>query len=279
MQRAVSTYLFRQGILGVNRLEQMARAGVELVELDCARPHFDYTNPTHVREIAGWFSGSSVAAHALHAPLSREPQETSHHGEISIAYLERQRRQDSMDEIKRLLELAEKIPFRYLVLHLGLPGEEYDLRKFDAALTSLEHLRLFAGQQGVEILLENIPNDLSTPQRLLEFFQHTHLKDLRVCFDSGHARLDGSTVEALSLLKGRIASTHLHDNDGTKDEHRFPFEGVISWKDLIRSLASSAPEAPLLLEARGGEELGPSLHRALEVFERFERILEEEVEP
>ena len=276
MQRAVSTYLFRHRVLGVDRLEQMARAGVELVEIDCARQHFDYTNPTHVREVAGWFSGASVKAHALHAPLSREPQETSHHGEISIAYLERQRRQDSMDEIKRLLELREKIPFRFLVLHLGLPDEEYDLRKFDAALTSLEHLRLFAGQQDVEILIENIPNDLSTPQRLLEFFHHAHLKDLRVCFDSGHARLDGSTPEALALLKDRIASTHLHDNDGTKDEHRFPFEGVIAWKDLIAGLARDVPEAPLLLEARGGEDIGASLNRALETFERFERILAEE---
>ena len=275
MQRALSTYLFRHSALGVNCLDQMARAGIECVELDCARQHFDYTNPTHVREIAGWFSGSAVKAHAVHAPLSREPQETSHHGEVSIAFLDRQRRQDSMDEIKRVLELAEKIPFRYLILHLGLPDEEYDLRKFDAALTSLEHLRLSAGQQGVEILLENIPNELSTPQRLLEFFQHTHLHDLRVCFDSGHARLDGDVQEALALLKGRIASTHLHDNDGMKDEHRFPFDGAIRWEDLIRNLGSGLSEVPLLLEARGGEDMGASLQRALEVFERFERILSE----
>ena len=45
-----------------------------------------------------------------------------------------------MDEIKRAIEVAEHLPFRYLVLHLGVPGEEYDLAKFDAAFTSIEHL-------------------------------------------------------------------------------------------------------------------------------------------
>ncbi len=250
MQRAISTHLFRDAVLGVHQLDQIARAGFNLVEIFCSRQHFDYTNTNHVREIAGWFSDSPVKLHSLHAPLSRDPQGTSHHAVVSIAFVERQRRQDSMDEIKRALEVAEKTPFRYLITHLGVPGEEYDLSKFDAALTSLEHLRLFAGQRGVELLIENIPNELSTPRRLLDFFRHTHMKDLKVCFDSGHALLDGKVEEAFGLLKKWIASTHLHDNGGTKDDHRFPFEGQISWEKTIRDLHTATPQVPLLLEAR-----------------------------
>ena len=278
MQRAISTYLFRHCVLGVHLLDQIARAGIEQVEIECARAHFDYTNPTHVREIAEWFSDSAIRLHSVHAPLSRDPQETTHHAVVSIAFLDRQRRQDSMEEIKRALELAEQIPFRYLVLHLGVSGEEFDLRKFDAALTSLEHLRLSAQQRGVEILLENISNDLSTPHRLLEFFHHTHLRDLKVCFDTGHAQLDGDARNALNLLAGSIASTHLHDNDGTKDDHRFPFDGGIAWEELIPKLRRAAPEAPFLLEVRG-EQMGPDLERVVQVFDRFERILEEEEKP
>ena len=179
-----------------------------------------------------------------------------------------------MDEIKRALETAELIPFRYLITHLGVPGEKYDLRKFDAALTSLEHLRLFAGQRDVQLLLENIPNELSTPRRLLEFIRHTHLDALKLCFDSGHAHLDGDVKEAFHLLKDRIASTHLHDNNGETDEHRFPFEGGIAWEPLIGDLQSSAGEVPLLLEARSTarsiEEIPASLDKAAEVCKRFE---------
>ena len=276
MQRGISTHLFRDSVLGVQQLDQIARAGFNRLEIFCARQHFDYTNANHVREIAGWFSNSPVKLHSLHAPLSRDPQGTSHHAVVSIAFVERQRRQESMDEIKRALEVAEKAPFRYLITHLGLPGEEYNLNKFDAALTSLEHLRLFAGQRGVEILIENIPNELSTPQRLLEFFRHTQMKDLKVCFDSGHALLDGGVEQAFSLLQNWIASTHLHDNEGTKDDHKFPFEGKITWEKTIQDLHSATPRVPLLIEARrGGDEIGTSLEKAAEVFRKFDRIVEE----
>lgn len=276
MRKAISTHLFRDAVLGVPQLDLIARAGFSLVEIFCARQHFDYTSPNHVREIAGWFSDSSVKLHSLHAPLSRDPQESTHHAVVSIAFLERQRRQDSMDEIKRALEVAETLPFQYLITHLGVPGEEFDLRKFDAALTSLEHLRLFAGQRGVQILVENIPNDLSTPRRLLEFIHHTHMKDLKVCFDSGHALLDGSVEEAFALLKNSIASTHLHDNGGVNDDHRFPYEGKIPWEKTIQDFHASAPAVPLLLEVRrNGQEIGASLDKASEVFDKFERIIEE----
>ncbi|MBI3895669.1 MAG: sugar phosphate isomerase/epimerase [Acidobacteria bacterium] len=275
MQKAFSTYLFRESVLGVHLLDQVARAGFEWIEVYCSRQHFDYTNPGHVREIAEWFADSPVKLHSLHSPLSHDPEGTSHHSVVSIAFVEKQRRQDSMDEIKRALEVAESVPFRYLVTHLGVPGEEYDLRKFDAALTSLEHLRLFASQRGVEILLENIPNELSTPGRLLEFFQHTHLRDLRVCFDSGHAQLDGNVREALAKLENSIAAVHLHDNGGTADDHRLPFEGILPWKDFIPNLARTAPEAAWLLEFRDAERTHYDLDKAAGVFARFERILEE----
>ena len=276
MQKAISTHLFRDTVLGVPQLDQIARAGFSLVEIFCARQHFDYTNPNHVREIAGWFSDSPVKLHSLHAPLSRDPQSSSHHAVVSIAFLERQQRQDSIDEIKRVLEVAERAPFRYLITHIGVPGEEFDLRKFDAALTSLEHLRLFAGQRGVEVLVENIPNDLSTPRRLLEFIRHTHMKDLKLCFDSGHALLDGSVADAFGLLKHSIASTHLHDNGGVNDDHRFPYEGKIAWEKTIHDFHASAPLVPLLLEARrNGQEIAVSLEKASGVFHKFEQIIEE----
>ena len=49
-----------------------------------------------------------------------------------------------VDEIKRALEIAEIIPFRYLIQHIGVGGEEFDMRKFDAAFCALEELNLFA---------------------------------------------------------------------------------------------------------------------------------------
>jgi hypothetical protein len=38
--------------------------------------------------------------------------------------------------------------------------------KFDAAFTSIEHLNLFAKERGAQILLENIPSNLSASERI-----------------------------------------------------------------------------------------------------------------
>ena len=262
-------------MLGVSLLDQIRRAGFDQVEIYCAQHHFDYTNPSHVREIAGWFSDAPVALHALHAPLYRGKEGESPHSVISIAYLERQRRQDAMDEIKRVLEVAERAQFRFLIAHIGVPGEEFDLRKFDAALTSLEHLRMFARQRGVEILVENILNDLSTPRRLVEFFEHTHMRDLRVCFDSGHAHLDGGVEDAVTLLHGAIASTHLHDNSGTRDEHILPGEGKVDWEKLIPALRRESADASLMLEIRGNEANPVNLQKAAAAAATLNRLWED----
>jgi sugar phosphate isomerase/epimerase len=277
MTRAISTYSHQHTTLGVSLLDQMRRAGFEEIEIYCACHHFDYTNTSHVHEIAGWFSDSPVALHSLHAPLYRGKEGDSPHSVISIAFLERQRRQDAMDEIKRVLEVAERAPFRFLILHLGIPGEEFDPRKFDAAFTSLEHLRLFARQRGVEILVENILNDLSTPRRLMQFFEHTHMRDLKVCFDSGHAHLDGGVDEAMTILRGAVASTHLHDNAGARDEHVLPGEGKVDWAKLIPALRREG-EISLVLEVRGSEGVPLNLDKASAASNKLEQIWEDSQE-
>ena len=275
MSRSISTYPFQHTMLGVHLLDQVHRAGFDRVEIYCARPHFDYTNASHVREIAEWFDDSPVALHSLHAPVYRGTSGESPHSVLSIAFVEKQRRQDSMDEIKRVLEVAERAPFRYLVIHLGVPGEEFDLRKFDAALTSLEHLRMFARQRGVEILIENILNDLSTPQRIREFMEHTHMRDLKVCFDTGHAHLDGGVDAALEVLQGSIASAHVHDNAGTRDEHLLPGEGKVAWRSLVPALRRQNREVAMVLELRGSEAHPVSLEKAAAAAAELQRMSEE----
>ena len=90
------------------------------------------------------------------------------------------KRLDMVDEIKRALEIAETVPFRYLIQHLGVAGEEYDERKIDYAFSALEEINLFARQRGVEVLLENTPNELSSAERLSMFLDVTHLQLERV---------------------------------------------------------------------------------------------------
>jgi len=272
MDFALSTYLFVKERLNSHILDQILDAGIHQIEIFAARQHLNYCDPDHVRDVAQWFSDHGVAVHSVHGPLF-PGLEGSRAGDIpiSIAYLEKRLRIASMDEVKRALEIAERLPFRYLVLHLGLDGEEYDLRKFDAAFSSLEHLKIFAKDRGVQVLLENIPNQLGTPQRLVQFVDYTRL-DLKICFDTGHAHIMPGVQSAFATLKDRIASTHIHDNAGEKDDHLMPYDGGIDWDKTIRDFRTVDGQFPVLFELsdHGPEKTG--LARLREVMEKLERI-------
>ena len=101
--------------------------------------------------------------------------------------------------------------------------------------------------------MENIPNDLSTPLKLLELLHAGRFDDIGVCFDVGHAHLMSSVPQAFEALKARIRSTHVHDNNQDRDSHLWPGDGAIDWKETMELLRTAPHVPPLLLEIEGVE--------------------------
>jgi sugar phosphate isomerase/epimerase len=271
MQRAVSTYLFVKERLHPGILDGLARSGVQAVEIFAARQHLDYANrKAHVKEIADWFRGSGIPLNSVHSPLYAD-YEWGRAGAppVNVASIDRASRVEAMDEIKRALEIAEQIPFRFLVQHLGAPNETFSDKKFEAAMTSIEHLRAFAKPLGVRILLENLPNELSTPDRLVEMIQVAHFDDVGVCFDFGHANMMNSVAESFEVLRNHVCSTHVHDNDRVKDLHLWPGQGAIDWKQAMELFRSAPQKPPLLLEIGEDEKVNP-LEKLSETFDQLE---------
>lgn len=274
MLKAVSTYIFVKERLHPGLLDKLVSGGAQAIEIFGARQHLDYANrKQHVREIADWFRTSGIPLHSVHAPLYAD-YEWGRSGSppINIASTDRAGRIDAMDEIKRAIELAEQIPFRFLVQHIGVPNESFNERKFEAAMTSVEHLRAFAKPLGVRVLLENIPNELSTPDRLVEFIRITHFDDIGVCFDTGHANMMGDVSTAFETVKSHIHSTHIHDNDKMKDSHLWPGDGTIDWKSTLEMLSEAPHKPPLLLEIEENEKINP-IERMAETFTKADQQL------
>ena len=259
MLKAISTYVYVKERLHPGLLDSLARGGAQAIEIFAARQHIDYANrKQHVREIADWFRDSGVPLHSVHSPMHSDYESGRAGGPpVNVASTDRATRIEAMDEVKRALEIAEQIPFRFLVQHLGKSDEMFDDRKLEAAMTSIEHLRAFAKPLGVRILLENIPNELSTPDRLVEFIKLAHFDDVGVCFDFGHAHLMSNVSEAFEILKNHIQSTHVHDNKRDKDTHLWPGAGSIDWKQAMELLRSAPHTPPLLLEVEADEKTNP----------------------
>jgi len=278
MQRVLSTYRYVKQPLSAQLLSDISQAGVAAIEIFCAPQHFSYREPARIREIADALAEYHLELHALHSPTERDLAPGRESGvAISISDTERIRRLDAVDEIKRALEVAETIPFRFLVQHIGHGRQEADPRKIDAAFSSLEHLTVFAKARGVTIALENTPGELGSPSSLQHFITDTHLHDLRLCFDTGHAHMETGVEAGFDMMRDRIATTHVHDNHGEKDEHLLPFEGGIDWDAALAALAApgtAKQPLPIVLELKeqaGGER---SLDQFRAVFDKLEKNLE-----
>src|SRR5450631_724314 len=128
MLKVLSTHLFLNQRLHPGLLEIASRGGVERIEVFAARQHFDYTSREHVIELAAWFSSNPVEPFSMHAPLFPD-REMGRAGApaVNVLHPEKSRRIDSMDEIKRALETAERIPFKKLVVHLGEKEDGWSL--------------------------------------------------------------------------------------------------------------------------------------------------------
>ena len=269
MQRLLSTYLFVSRKLTRDLLGQIAGAGFSGVEIFCSRAHFDYTSKQEAREIGQVLADLRLTLTSVHAPTSRDLSATRESGQpLSICEVERVRRIEAMDELKRAIDVAEDLPFPRMIFHMGGTRETADPRKRDAAFSSLEHLMLHARHVGVTICVENTTSEMGDPAYLRSFYDETRLSGLRFNFDIGHAHLaDGIAEERIEKsfapLRDLIVGVHVHDNHGEKDEHLPPYDGTIDWPAAIKVLkAAEDPNLPLLLELK--EKTGPDAPSAQE---------------
>jgi sugar phosphate isomerase/epimerase len=282
-ERVLSTYLFVNKKLTAALVGEAAHTGVSAIELFCSRGHFDYRSAEEAHDLASWLAGNNLTLHSIHSPTTRDFHLTRESGApLSICDPERLRRQEAVDEIKRALDLVEQIPFRYCVQHVARQRDIPDDRKWDAAFSSLEHLSLFARQRGVTIAIENTPGEMATPMNLKNFLEQTRLTNVKICFDAGHAHLEGGIPAALEFVRDLVVTTHIHDNRGERDDHLLPYEGTIDWEATLAGLPA---EAPIVLElkepaaAAGSSDVlafAETLRGVPRVFEKFDEERAEE---
>lgn len=262
MQRLLSTYSFISKKLTPEILGQVAEADFHGIEIFCARSHFEYTVKQEVRAMASALDAHRLQLVSLHAPTSRDLSAMRESGApLSICEVERVRRIEAMDELKRVIDVADDLPYARLILHMGGSRETADPRKRDAAFSSLEHLVLHAHHAGVTICVENTLSEMGSPDYLRAFVDETRLTGLRFNFDIGHAYLaefpeEERLEKSFAPMKDLVCSVHLHDNHGEKDEHLPPYDGSIQWPGAIDLLKSASQNGlPLVLELK--EKTGP----------------------
>jgi len=100
----------------------------------------------------------------------------------------------------------------------------------------------------VKIALEN----LKTHDYLTYIFDRVSSPNLGFCYDIGHWNFAEPNVDLLSMYGDKLVTIHLHDNDGSGDQHFIPFEGSIDWKDQMKRIARTSYSGPTMLECTAG---------------------------
>jgi sugar phosphate isomerase/epimerase len=263
MEFGISTQFHRKQQVTVDMLESLRKSGYKHIELFCNRPHLDFHDRNLLRAIGRWFEENEMPPPSIHLPFLDGAG--SDRRWISALEPERRDRAAAIDQIKRSLELADRVSPEYVVMHLGNPGQAFNPVMFEYAYAAIFQIRQFSG---VRVMLENIPNEISTIERMQELKTVSELSDVGICYDSGHGHLQGVTGNL-----DFVDATHIHDNHGETDDHLWPFDGEIDWPAFIEQLVVAKYAGHFMFEARGQD--GDDLSKGHDVQSRLRDMWDE----
>ncbi len=191
---------------------------------------------------------------------------------------EEYRRRAGVELVENRLTMTAELGGDAVVMHLPALGNPPE-GQWDQVRRSLDELQPIAANCGVRIALENYasnqPEDWDALERVLSWYDDDYVG---FCWDAGHANI--GECDGLARAEGlidRLLVTHLHDNDGTGDQHRPPFDGTLDWERLIRIIADSPYRKPLTLEVGMGRsgisDEATFLRHCLAVGQKLEEML------
>ena len=106
---------------------------------------------------------------------------------------------------------------------------------------------------GVEIVLENVLE--TEPRWLLDIVREVDHPRLKLCLDVGHVNAYSPVpvTEWLDSWAPYLSHFHIHNNDGTRDQHNPLPEGSIPMKMLLQQIGELCPQATVTFELLDAE--------------------------
>ena len=172
---------------------------------------------------------------------------------------------------KRFICIAASAGCRTCTLHPGVAYMRYnrDLL-WDNVRKSVDSLLPEAEKNNIILALENnVTMNLGIDcGELAEFITSFNNPFLGACFDSGHAHAVSNVLDSFDALSPHVVTAHLHDNDGTGDQHLMPYEGNLPWSELMAKL-SAAPRLIHVESEPSGMHQIDRINKALDIYTKL----------
>jgi sugar phosphate isomerase/epimerase len=245
----ISTMLFEKNF-SEQYIKAIQQIGIKYIELSDSHG-FNL-------EVIDIIKNNNLNIFSIHAPFLNS----------DISGIDKKRRLDGIIDIKKIIDIAEKINSKLVIVHPGpwcIDKMENKLR-LENCIHSLFEVTNYAYSRNVKIAIENLPQEflgdnLEDLAYILNSIQDLtgHKNSIGICLDTGHAFLTNNLYEVMDFFKNEILSIHIQDNfgDNNKDRslveddiHCLPGYGKINWDYFFDRLDCNNYKGGLIFEIK-----------------------------
>ncbi|MBN2135252.1 MAG: sugar phosphate isomerase/epimerase [Acidobacteria bacterium] len=257
IKSGLSTHAFAYSRLTPEIINMIAEAGIETIELYMHKPHFSFDDPSAKKVIVKAIERNELSVNSIHCPFYRQIEDAYGGRWLNITSENESIRRESVEWIKRSLQIARDIKIGFAVIHFGdINDKQFDERLLINGAESLKEILEEAERVEIKLTLENIPNKIASCDVLRRFLvKYGFEKEIGICFDSGHAAMASELFDGVDMLNSLIRTVHLHDTVEKKDEHMPPGTGKINWSKLLSKLRNIRYNGALMLENKWNQSL------------------------
>ena len=161
---------------------------------------------------------------------------------------------------KRSIEACAMLGIGHTVVHAApVPGgTQADFLRENVAFYKLFEEE--AERFGVDLLTENSAEAwnpeyyLRTGEEMLAFVRAAGIPRLHICWDIGHANVQGrEQYDDILAMGSELRALHVQDNYGKEDSHLAPLAGTVNFDRVLRGLIASGYRGDFTFE--GGNTL------------------------
>ena len=173
----------------------------------------------------------------LHAPFN----------ELFPCAIDKKARALAADRYRQAIELAKRYGSTKVIIHGGYnPWIYYPVWYVEQSI--LFWKKFLKEDPGVEIVLENVLE--TEPQWLLDIAKGVDEPRLKLCLDIGHVNAY-SKIPLMDWLESwtpYLSHFHVHNNDGSRDQHNALNDGTIPMKEFLIRAEELCPNATFTFE-------------------------------
>ena len=212
--------------------------GIEIAEYCTAWNMDDKFTETHaavLEKIEG------VSHRILHAPFN----------ELFPCAIDQKAQALAAERFRQAIALAKGYGAEKVVIHGGYnPWIYYPVWYVEQSIVFWK--AFLKEDPGVELVLENVLE--TEPQWLVDIITGVDDPKLRMCLYIGHVNAYSKTsvMDWLEICAPCISHFHIHNNDGTKDQHNALQDGTIPMKEFLMRADRLCPNASRTLEVLSG---------------------------